>query len=246
MDGTVLSEHRMKLSTIARAILTRVQIHSAWIVRMLNSKTQENFSKTSEKISDLVILPGGTPFEDRLDSGLSSAGRRFDRGDFCGWSERQIDSICGRDDRPFSWRCLSKTRGMGTASESGSPNFGHARTGSSAGIFAWGRVGGCRLDRGGDANEGVCCGCRTSAVELFGTASQRRRTDNVDSASGRGNDVHDITVLRRASASGAGWHCFGVFGKAVVFVFSGSSGDTTSPNDLLIRLSLPPSFKIAT
>ena len=70
-------------------------------------------------------------------------------------------------------------------SESESPKFGHARTGSSAGIFTRGRVGGCRLDRGGDANEGVCCGCRTSAAELFGTASRRPRTDNVDSASGR-------------------------------------------------------------
>ncbi len=70
-------------------------------------------------------------------------------------------------------------------SESESPKFGHARTGSSAGIFTRVRVGGCRLDRGGDANEGVCCGCRTSAAELFGTASRRPRTDNVDSASGR-------------------------------------------------------------
>ena len=71
-------------------------------------------------------------------------------------------------------------------SESESPKFGHARTGSSAGIFARGEVGGCRLDRGGDADEGVCCGCGTSAAELFGTASRRPRTDNVDSASGRG------------------------------------------------------------
>ena len=70
-------------------------------VKFKNART--NFENIGEYFGFFVILCRDTPFEDRMDSALSSAGRRFDGGDFCGWSERQIDSICGRDDRPFSW-----------------------------------------------------------------------------------------------------------------------------------------------
>ena len=37
---------------VANAGFIRVQSHSAWIIHMSNSKTQEKFSKTSKKISE--------------------------------------------------------------------------------------------------------------------------------------------------------------------------------------------------
>jgi hypothetical protein len=111
----------------------------------------------------------------------------------------------------FYWCGLPKTRGMGTMCENESSNFRHARGGNSAGIFTRGRVGDHGLNVGGDADEGVCCGCETGMAELFGPVCQWPRSGNVDSGSGRGMRwmTSPYCEGRRrlgASDSVGGWH----------------------------------------